>query len=69
MGTTNFKIIGWAFALIVGICAVLFAIYQLNLPCPEREIIGNWYMLAICAFQSIVSTVAIVNERRKMVFY
>ena len=66
---TNFKIIGWAVALIVGISAVLFAIYQLNLPCPEREVIGNWYLLALCAFQSIVSIVAIVNERRKMILY
>lgn len=56
-------------AIIVGIIAVLFAIYQLNLPCPEREIIGNWYLLTLCAFQSIVSIVGIVHERRKMILY
>ncbi len=69
MGTTNFKLIGWILTLIVGISAVAFAIYQINLPCPEREIIGNWYMSAICTFQSIVSIVGIVHERRKMSLY
>lgn len=66
MGATNFKLIGWALALIVGISAIMFAIYQLNLPCPESQIPGNWYVLTLCAFQSIVSIVGIRYERKKI---